>query len=580
MENQKLENLLNLALEVSPKERARSFELETGYLPEQESWELIVKYSGSLEEVGKMGIQVEEMANEYAILTVPESLIEPISALPQIEYVEKPKRLFFAVNQAKAASCINLLQEPDFGLTGRGVLVAVLDSGIDYLHPDFQTEEGTTRIAALWDQTLGKIFYPEEINQAIHAGDRAQARKIVPSVDVSGHGTAVAGILAGGGRGEGGAAYRGIAYESQLLVVKLGTGKADGFPRTTELMRAVNFVVEKAVELERPLIVNISFGNTYGSHDGTSLLETFLNDISNFGRTTILVGSGNEGAAAGHVSGVLKNSGGGILRARDGNFIREELSVADYETGFSVQLWKSYTDQFSIRLLTPSGEILGPLAEQLGPLRYRYRQTTVLIYYGKPGPYSQAQEIYFDFLPDEGRFVESGIWTFLLEPDQVVEGRYDFWLPAVGILNSGTGFLRSTPDTTLTIPSTAANVITVGAYDSAARSYADFSGRGFTRRTNQVKPDLAAPGVGLMAPARGGGYQPVTGTSFASPVAAGSAALMVQWGIVNGNDPFLYGEKVKAYFHRGARPLPGMIVYPNPMVGYGTLCLRDSLPIP
>ncbi len=578
MANQKLENLLNLALDVSPEERSRSSELKTGYLPGEKAWELIVKYSGSLDPVRKLGISVEEMKNEYAILTVPEALIKRVSAFPQIEYVEKPKRLFFAVNEARAASCINILQESAYGLTGKGVLAAVLDSGIDYLHPDFQNEDGTTRIAALWDQTLDQVFTQEEINRAIQSGSRETARQIVPSADASGHGTAVAGILAGGGRGEGGALYRGVAYESELLVVKLGTARADGFPRTTELMRAVNFAVGKAVELGRPLTVNISFGNTYGSHDGTSLLETFLNDISNYGKTTVFVGSGNEGAAAGHVSGIMKNLSPGS-RAADGMFIWEELSVGPYETGVSVQLWKSYPDRFAVRLLTPSGDILGPFPEELGPLRYRYRETAILIYYGKPSPYSQAQEIYFDFVPDSGYFVESGLWTFVLEPQHIVEGRYDFWLPAAGILNSDTRFLRASPDTTLTIPSAAANVITVGAYNSAVRSYADFSGRGFTRRTNQVKPDLAAPGVGIMAPARGGGYQPVTGTSFATPVAAGGAALMMQWGIVNGNDPFLYGEKIKAYLHRGARPLPGISDYPNPLVGYGALCVRDSLPV-
>jgi len=118
----------------------------------------------------------------------------------------------------------------------------------------------------------------------------------------------------------------------------------------------------------------------------------------------------------------------------------------------------------------------------------------------------------------------------------------------------------------------------VGAYDSASNSYADFSGRGFTRRTNQVKPDIAAPGVGIMTAAAGGGYKPVTGTSFAAPFASGSAALMMQWGIVDGRDPFLYGEKIKAYLRQGARKLPGMGEYPNPQVGYGALCVRDSLP--
>ena len=164
MPNQKLENLLNLSLEVTPRERSRSLELEIGYIPEERSWELIVKYSGNLDKVREMGVQVEEMRNEYAILIVPESLIDQVSALPQIEFVEKPKRLFFAVNRAKSASCINILQEPPENLTGKGVLVAVIDSGIDYFHEDFRNPNGTTRIGALWDQTLGRVFTGEEIN--------------------------------------------------------------------------------------------------------------------------------------------------------------------------------------------------------------------------------------------------------------------------------------------------------------------------------------------------------------------------------------------------------------------------------
>lgn len=566
MQNQKLENLLNLALDVTPAERARSRELETGYHPDEQTWELIVKYSGSLDAIRELGVRVDEMRNEYAILTVPEGLIGTVSAFPQIEYIEKPKRLFFAIARAKAASCINPLQEQPYDLTGRGILVAVLDSGIDYYLDDFRNSDGTTRIAALWDQTSDRVYTQEEINAALETGNRAGARELVPSFDSGGHGTAVAGVAAGNGRGSSGA-YRGIAYEAELLVVKLGTARAGGFPRTTELMRAVNFAVTRAVELGKPLAVNISFGNTYGSHDGTSLLETFLDDIGNYGRTTIVVGSGNEGAAAGHTSG----------RLRMGAQEQIELSVAPYETGLSVQLWKSYVDEFSIRLQTPSGQMLGPLQSQLGPQRFRYRDMQILVYYGKPNPYSQAQEIYFDMIPS-ANYIESGIWSFFLEPDRIVTGNYDFWLPSAGILNTSTHFLMPTPDTTLTIPSTAAKVITVGAYNSDYQSYADFSGRGFTRMTNQVKPDLVAPGVGLMAPRSGGGYEEVTGTSFAAPVVTGSAALLMQWGIVNGNDPFLYGEKAKAYLRRGARQLPGFAEYPNPMVGYGTLCLRDSLP--
>lgn len=586
--NQKLENLLNLSLDTTAEERSRSSELETGYNPEEQTWELIVKYSGSLEAARELGALVEEMRNEYAILTVKESQIPLISALPQIEYIEKPKRLFFAINQAKAASCVNILQEAPPYLSGRGVLIAVLDSGVDYFHEAFRQEDGTTRILELWDQTQNRIYTEAEINRALESGSREAARQVVSSADVSGHGTAVAGIAAGdsrggaaernfesGGRSNGVAGgstvpgmYRGIAYESDLLVVKLGTARPDGFPRTTELMRAVNYAVSFAAERFLPLVINISFGNTYGSHDGTSLLETFLDDIGNYGRTTILVGSGNEGAASGHTSGTLQ-----MRRTEE-----VEFTVSSYESSFSIQLWKAYSDQFTVSLQAPSGERFGPFSEELGPVRFRYRKTQILLYYGKPCPYSTAQELYFDFIPDEGSYVEEGIWTFFLSPVSLVSGRYDFWLPSAGILNTATRFLRPTPDTTLTIPSTAAKVITVGAYNSFYNSYADFSGRGFTRLTSQVKPDIAAPGVNITAPAVNGGYQSVTGTSFATPVASGAAALLMQWGIVNGNDPFLYGEKVKAYLRRGARKLPGIAEYPNPMVGYGTLCVRDSLP--
>lgn len=561
--DQKLENLLNLALDTNAEERSRSSELETGFNPEENTWELIVKYSGNLDEVRSLGAIVEEMRNEYAILTVKESQIPLISALPQIEYIEKPKRLFFAINQAKAASCVNILQEAPPNLSGRGVLIAVLDSGIDYFHEAFRKEDGSTRILELWDQIQNRIYTSEEINKALESGNRAAARQIVPSVDVSGHGTAVAGIAAGLD-----GAYRGIAYESDLLVVKLGTARPGGFPRTTELMRAVNYAVSFAADRFLSLVINISFGNTYGSHDGTSLLETFLDDIGNYGRTTIVVGSGNEGAASGHTSGILQ------LRTTE----TVEFTVSSYESSFSIQLWKSYSDQFEISLQAPSGEQFGPFSENLGPARFRYRRTQILLYYGKPGPFSTEQEIYFDFIPDEGTYVEEGIWTFFLRPLSLVSRRYDFWLPSAGGLNTATRFLRPTPDTTLTIPSTASKVITVGAYNSYYNSYADFSGRGFTRLTNQVKPDLAAPGVGIMAPAVNGGYQSVTGTSFATPVVAGSAALLMQWGIVNGNDLFLYGEKVKAYLRRGAGKLPGITEYPNPMVGYGRLCVEQSLP--
>ena len=466
-----------------------------------------------------------------------------------------------------------------FPLLGKGVLLGIVDSGIDYENPDFRNADGTTRIAALWDQTVetglppagynvGTEFISQQINAALQTAGHEERFRLVPSRDISGHGTAVAGIAAGNGRGSQGGRYRGVAPEAELLIVKMGIPGEYGFPRTTQLMRGVDYIIRKAEELKKPVAVNISFGNTYGSHDGTSLLERYLNTVSERWKNVICVGSGNEGTTAGHAAGELESR----------MTTEVQLAVQEREVSLNLQIWKSYVDEFQISLVTPSGTVLGPLPPITGPATWNDGGTRILVYYGEPAPYSSAQEIYFDFIPYEDTYVSSGIWRFRLNPQRLRQGSYDLWLPSAAVLNPATAFLRPSPEITLTIPSTSSMILSVGAYDSFRNTYADFSGRGFTRVTNQIKPDLSAPGVSIMAPKVGGGYEPVTGTSFAAPMATGSAALLMEWGIVRGNDPFLFGEKVKAYLKRGARPLPGMGVWPNREMGWGRLCLAERIP--
>lgn len=540
----KFENLLNLAIEATPTERERSLNLGVGYEQQEQSWELIVKYSGSLAELSEAypQIAVQELVNEYAILKVPQRLLPVISGWPQIEYVEKPKRLFFAVDEGVRTSCILPVQSARYGLTGQGVICAYLDSGIDYAHPDFRNRDGSTRILNLWDQTLNREFSSQEINEALAADSEAERYRIVPSRDISGHGTHVAGIGSGNGRASEGR-YRGVAYECDLLVVKLGTPSTDSFPRTTELMTALDYVVKKAQAYGKPVAVNISFGNTYGSHSGTSLLENFINDIANYGKSVIIIGSGNEGSGRGHVSGLLgpqrMEQQNGFRIATQGGIRMVELAVGSYEPTVNIQLWKSYVDEFDIYVRNPSGANIGPLYENAGAQRYVLGDTELLIYYGEPSPYSVYQEIYFDFLPRRD-YIDSGVWRFYLVPRRIVAGNYDFWLPSMAALGNATGFLAPTPETTLTIPSTAMKAITVGAYDGRYRRLAEFSGRGYTRQTRQVKPDLVAPGVDITSCAPGGGYGTRSGTSMATPFVTGSCALLMQWGIVQGNDPYLY----------------------------------------
>ena len=595
MQNQKLEDVLILSLEATREEREKSGQLDVGYLEQEERWELIVKHNGSLQPLAGDLIQVEELIAGYAIVTLPESLIESFAELPEVEYIEKPKRLYFSLLAGKQASCIPEVTVRDPFLSGRGVLMAVLDSGIDYQSPEFQERGGKTRIRYLWDQTLnpkevdalisndngefmqslppegfaqGVLVSKERIDAALQNEDPL---RIVPSVDASGHGTAVATIAAGSGNFMDGR-FQGVAPEAELLVVKMGSSRPNSFPKTTELMRGLTFAVRTALQLSMPLVINLSFGNTYGVHDGTSLVERFLDNIAEIGRGVICVGSGNEGAAGGHAAGTFN-------RDAQGNIPRTELAVGEYQTSFSVQLWKEYTDTFRIILQSPGGQIIQLNSALSGAVRYRLEDTELLIYQGEPTPYSVRQEIYFDFLPVSS-YVNRGIWTFAIEPVQVEGGGYDFYLPSSSVLSGETRFFQPTSEKTLTIPSTAARVITVGAYDAYTEAYADFSGRGenMSPTSVDIKPDLVAPGVNIATISPGNLPVTVSGTSFATPFVSGSAALLMEWGIVRGNDPFLYGEKVKAYLRRGARTLRSESVYPNNRVGWGALCLAGSLP--
>lgn len=275
--SQKIENILNLALDATPQERQRSGELEVGYDPEEREWELIVKYSGSLDAVREIAVTVTELMNGYAVIVIREDRIKALAGISEIEFIEKPKSLYFEAEAGRQASCIDAVQFPPYSLSGRGILVGIIDSGIDYANPAFRNEDGTTRIVSLWDQTIDGIppeGYPsgteytrEMLNAALQETDEGARFGIVPSRDMSGHGTAVAGIAAGNGAGSAGQRYRGAAPEAEIIVVKMGTPRTEGFPRTTELMMGVDYVIRRALELRMPVAVNISFGNTYGSHE-------------------------------------------------------------------------------------------------------------------------------------------------------------------------------------------------------------------------------------------------------------------------------------------------------------------------
>lgn len=584
--NAKIEPTLRAAMDANASELSSSGDLSTGFNSEENLWELILFYTGDANNIQRTfpDYNFTFLLANYAIVRLPENAIDLLASSPLIIYIERPRRLFFEVLNGKRASCITPVQESPPGLTGRGILISVIDSGIDYMHPDFRNPDGTTRIRALWDQTiapdpargfyspqgysLGTLFTDSQINAAIAANSTAERMQLCPSIDTSGHGTHVAGIAAGNGRASDGI-NRGVAYESELLIIKLGSPDPLGFPNTTQLMQAVDFSVRYATAHQLPLSINLSFGNTYGSHSGTSLLETYLDSVSELGRLCIVAGSGNEGNSAGHIGGFL----------RSGETRQIEFTIANYESSLSIQLWKNYWDDIRMDLASPGRPYLISVPPVPGSWRYTTEGTQLFVYVGAPSPYSLYQEIYIDFLP-VGLYLTSGIWTLTLSAQTVTDGIHDLWMPASAARGVDTRFLTPTPDITLTIPSTSSRVITVGAYDSNSNTYAPFSGRGFTWNTNQVKPDLAAPGVDILSTAIGGGYESRSGTSMATPFVSGSCALLMEWGMIQGNDPFLYGEKMKAFLIRGARRLPFASDYPDSRIGWGALCVADSIPSP
>ncbi len=552
--NEPLENLENLPM------------LQDDHL------EIIVKYHGDLTPIANdLGAEVEPLYQSYAIITIRRDLVPRLYTYSQIEHMELPKKLYFEDDHNMVSTCIQSVNRSgSYNLTGKGVIAAIIDTGIDYTHKDFQNADSTSRILYLWDQTAagtppagfhsGAEFNNLQINLAINS---VAPQKMVPSFDSNGHGTAVAGVMAGNGR-ESNGANMGVAPEADLVIVKIGTKGYESFARTTELMRAIRYVIDKAKLLNKPISINISFGTNNGSHRGDSLFETYITDIASEWKTVIVIPTGNEGAAGHHYNG----------RVQTNQTLEVEYFTAPGIESYYMTLWKNFVDDFGVEIIFPDGMSSGVVRIESQVKTVRQANLTLTIIYGQPNRYSYGQEIFFNFQSERGSILP-GIWKLRVLAGTIVDGEFNVWLPTLEEVTDETAFSTPAVNNTLTLPSTAAKVVTVAGYNDRVGNIAEFSGRG-NANTVLPNPDVAAPAVDIISTKSGGGYDTYTGTSIASPFVAGATVLMMQWGIVQKNDPFLYGERIKAFLRLGASRKQG-VLYPNPSFGYGTLCLSKSM---
>lgn len=644
--NQKLNPELALSLSLDNAKRMESSLLRSGFSPSTYMWKLILFYNGSLEKIKEMiSFSFIPLLGNFAILFIKEKDIPSFLTFPQVLYVELSRPIYENALTGIDASCF-----PDYNivtgrnvntttLTGKGTAIAVLDSGVDYRHPDFRNVDGSTRILAYWDQSLpfasfnkentnsnssnsdnfqyisitdnqnnyiaadnktntrrdtiskhsftidnpynlGVIFSEEDLNRllmpkssSVPSGSSAfsvtapATELLSPSEDISGHGTHIAGICSGNGRASNGN-NQGVAPESSLIVVKLKNETSSVYTDYANLMMAVDFAVRFANSRSLPLSINISYGSNDGSHTGSSLLELFMEQVSLYGKNVICAATGNEGLSRRHASlNTISNQ-----NTYDKSI---DFTIAPGERSLYLEIWQAFADDFSYELFAPSGLESFVFPAVPGIYAYMIADTTIYLTINNPTPYQPFRQYFLSFSSNT-TFITSGTWALhiaSIPTGKIVDGRLQFWLPSKEATNSATGFLSPSSDMTFTIPSTASSVISVSGYDSSLDVFAPFSGQGFSNNRN-TKPDLCAPAVNILSTAPGGGYTIRTGTSMAAPFVTGAAALLMQHGIVNGNDPFLYGEKTKAYLWKSARPLPAFSEYPNEKVGWGALCFK------
>ncbi|WP_459832792.1 S8 family serine peptidase [Clostridium carnis] len=506
--------------------------------------------------VDNLGGKYENLGYNFGIVNIPINKIQQLAANTSIQYIELPKSLYTTDINSNRAACVDVARRT-FGIEGEGVLIGFIDSGIDYTHYAFRNEDGTTRIEYIYDISEGgKIYNKDMINEALKSSD---PYSIVSSYDVSEHGTHVAGIACAGGRIN--PDFYGVAPRSSIAMVKCTRGK---FALSTNIMRGLKFLIDKSKELKMPLSVNISLSTNDGAHNGTSLLEKYISTVATLEQITISIAAGNEGEASHHI-------GGELLREQ-----KVSLNVSGDENGIIINLYKDLLPEITLRIISPTGVSSGDIDIREGYKEGNIGVDKYQIYSTGAKPFDINGEVVIS-LSSNNKYISSGQWDIILIVTNKYTGLFNMWLPISEGLNTKTKFLQPTVLNTLGIPATVFNIISVGCYNYNTNNISPFSGRGKPVIFETPKPDLVAPGVEVISAAPNNSFDSKTGTSMATPHVAGIAALLMEWGIIRGNDPYLYGERLKYHLIKGAKRSRTDIKYPDPSWGYGEICLYNTL---
>lgn len=536
---------------------------------------------------------IDFVNSTLAVVYVPLSTVTP-STYTSYTYSAVPKLYsLLDVTSMDAAGITPAGELPVLNNQGAGVIVGFVDTGINYTDSLFRNVDGSTRIIGIWDQTnnldnsnnienetakpfsafsalYGTQYTAEEINLALNSDNPAS---IVPTRDENGHGTFLASIAAGN-RDER-AGFSGAAPQASIAMVKLKPAKQylrdfyliqDGAEayQENDIMMGVSYLYFLARKYSMPLVVCIPLGTNMGSHMGMSRLGQYLNQVSLSNGSAVITAAGNETGARHHFRAVMD---------ADTDEVTAELRVGEREAGFSMELWAENMGAYTVGFISPTGEVAREISVPLrgeNTVSFLLEQTQITVYTQIADVSSGSQFIFMRF-----ENPMSGIWRILIRNSLDIRETFHIWLPVRGFISDETYFLRPDPDTTITDPGNARYPITVTAYDHTKNSIYIHASRGYSL-SGRIKPDLAAPGVNILgASVSGRRLTRMSGTSVSAAHLAGAAAILLNWGVLNANYPYLNTPVLKSIFVRGAQRNPAL-TYPNREFGYGTLNLYEA----